>query len=178
MVSLTVPIEAVLTIDVSESMKSALDSGYAWTNPPTNVVIYSRMTILKRAASNLVDILDPNEENLVAISVVPWQIVVRLDEAARQNWAANGWAGYPTDRHYDAAYACKTQRNRTATAQDDTCRPIRERSERAASTSTGSTASGTRTFWPHWTTPTALMSSSTTSMRKVLRWRSQTSRSS
>ena len=119
MESLTVPIEAVLAIDVSESMKSALDSGYAWTNPFTNIVIDRRMTILKRAASNLVDILDPNEENLVAISVVPWQIMVRLDETVRQNWAANGWAEYPTNRHYDAAYACKPQGNCTATAQDD-----------------------------------------------------------
>ena len=68
---------------------------------------------------NLVDILDPNEENLVAISVVPWQVNVRLDATQRQNWEVNGWAEYPQSRHYDAAYACKPEGACTATAQDD-----------------------------------------------------------
>lgn len=117
--SLTVPIEAALAIDVSLSMDRALDGGYARWDLINQVRMESRMEIVKRAASNLVDILDPNEENLVAISVVPWQVNVRLDETQRQNWEANGWAEYPQSRHYDAAYACKPEGACTATAQDD-----------------------------------------------------------
>ena len=125
--SLTVPIEVALAIDVSQSMDNQLDgspAGHRWVIDESDgsyqiVTIDSRMTIVKRAASQLVDILDPNEENRVAVSVVPWQIVVRLDETARQNWAANGWAAYPTSRHYNAAYACTPEGNCTATAQDD-----------------------------------------------------------
>ena len=116
--SLTVPIEAVLAIDVSLSMDSALD-GLSAGLRINQVHLESRLEIVKRAASNLVDILDPNEENLVAISVVPWQVNVRLGETQRRNWEANGWAEYPHSRHYDAAYACKPDGACTATAQDD-----------------------------------------------------------
>ena len=99
--SLTSPVEVVLAIDVSESMKDTLGGGSARRDPSS-----SRMAIVKRAASSLVDILDPNEESRVAVGVVPWQVVVRLDETARQNWVTQGWAEYPTSRHYDAPYAC------------------------------------------------------------------------
>ena len=102
--SLTSPVEVVLAIDISESMKDTLGGGSARLDPSS-----SRMAIVKRAASNLVDILDPDEENRVAVGVVPWQIVVRLDETARQNWVTKGWAEYPASRHYDAPYACAPQ---------------------------------------------------------------------
>ena len=118
--SLTVPIEVVLAIDVSSSMELALDGVYAWRISETEG-IDSRMVIVKRAALQLVDILDPNEDDRVAISVVPWQILIRLDETARQNWETetNGWAKYPESRHYDAAYACKPQGTCIAVATDD-----------------------------------------------------------
>ena len=113
--SLTVPIEVVLAIDVSESMKSALDGSTVWRGQG----IDSRMTIVKRAASQLVEILSPNEDDQVAISVVPWQLNVRLDETHRQTWETNGWAEYPLSRHYDATYSCKPAGNCTAISQDD-----------------------------------------------------------
>lgn len=113
--SMTSPVEVVLAIDISESMRSLLNGTRAsWMNRDE-----SRIEIVKRAALELVDILDPDEANRVAIGVVPWQIAVRLDETARANWAANGWAVYPQSRHYDAAYMCKPEGNCTAIAVDD-----------------------------------------------------------
>ena len=103
------PVEVVLAIDISLSMEKALDGGfpheaYPEFNLPANP---SRMAIVKQAAKDLVDILDPKAENRVAVGVVPWQRQVRLDDAAKASWVANGWASYPTSRNYAVTYLCK-----------------------------------------------------------------------
>ena len=112
--SVTNPIEVVLAIDVSGSMDRALDGGYAstWYGIP------SRMDIVKQAANDLVAILNPNADNRVAVGVVPWHILVRLDDAALAEWNRQGWAKYPSSRHYAAAYACKPSGNCTALDED------------------------------------------------------------
>ncbi|MDE0049718.1 MAG: VWA domain-containing protein [Rhodospirillales bacterium] len=96
------PIEVVLAIDISGSMDWKLDS-----NPPKADRSDSRMAIVKRAASALVDILEPNAENRVAVGLVPWQAQVRLDEDTREDWEDDKWAEYPETRHYDSPYSCK-----------------------------------------------------------------------
>ena len=114
--SVTNPIEVVLAIDASGSMDRALDGGWAsaWRGIP------SRMEIVKQAANDLVAILNPSADNRVAIGVVPWHILVRLDETARQDWDRQGWADYPSSRHYAATYACKPSGGCTALAEDQT----------------------------------------------------------
>lgn len=106
-------VEVVLAIDVSGSMQDPLGP---WTLGGDN---RSRMDIVKQASLALVDILDPNEENRVAIGLVPWHIVVRLADTAQEGWVANGWAEYPQSRNYAAAYACNPQGNCTAVDVDN-----------------------------------------------------------
>ena len=121
--SLTVPIEVVLAIDVSVSMDRTL-RGYEsyWDPDKYPTLAKSRMQIVKDAASELVAILDPKADNLVAIGVVPWQINVRLSGTARQEWGTDGWAEYPKSRHYDANYSCWVANGGTCTptSSDDT----------------------------------------------------------
>ena len=116
--SATGPVEMVLAIDVSTSMDMPLAGGSL-----TGGAADSRMEIVKRAAGELVDILDPGAHSRVAIGLVPWQVVVRLDQKARVRWAANGWAAYPRSRHYDAAYACRPEGTCTAIAARDALPP-------------------------------------------------------
>lgn len=89
------PVEVVLAIDTSGSMELTLGG----SGP-------SRMSIVKRAAADLVDILEPGEGNQVAIGVVPWSILVRLDHSARAGWVSSEWTAYPLSRHYAASYWC------------------------------------------------------------------------
>ena len=102
-------VEAVLAIDVSNSMSFTLDMRYPRPG------LESRMDIVKRAALNLVDILDPNEEGRVAVGVVPWHNVVRLDPQTQHHWDQNGWAKYPQSRRYAAAYYCTPESTCTVT---------------------------------------------------------------
>ena len=101
--SVTNPIEVVLAIDVSGSMARDLDG--SWTSDSPN----SRMKIVKRAASELVAILNPNQTSRVAVGVVPWHFGVRLGQDAREDWERNGWAVYPQSRHYPAMYDCRPE---------------------------------------------------------------------
>lgn len=101
--SVTNPVEVVLAIDVSGSMARDLDG--SWRRNSSN----SRMNIVKQAASELVAILNPNETNRVAVGVVPWHFVVRLDEVMREDWERKGWAAYPRSRHYAATYDCRPE---------------------------------------------------------------------
>ena len=95
------PIEVVLAIDTSKSMERALDG------KKTSGDTSSRMAIVKQAAKDLVDILGPAADNRVAVGVVPWHMVVRLDDTAMSEWVREGWAAYPSSRRYAHAYACK-----------------------------------------------------------------------
>ena len=92
------PIEVVLAIDVSSSMESGL----------TGRSRFSRMEIVKQAAKDLVAILNPSADNRVAIGVVPWHYLVRLDDTAMSEWGREGWVDYPRSRRYAFAYACNT----------------------------------------------------------------------
>ena len=97
------PIEVVLAIDISKSMERALDG------KKTSGDTSSRMNIVKQAAKDLVDILNPSADNRVAIGIVPWHAVVRLDDDAMSEWVREGWAAYPSSRRYASAYACKRE---------------------------------------------------------------------
>ena len=98
------PIEVVLAIDISGSMDWTLEN-----NAPKADGSDSRMAIVRRAATALVDIVAPNRGNRIAVGLVPWQAQVRLDSATRTAWKdkADPWAEYPKTRHYDAPYRCK-----------------------------------------------------------------------
>ena len=98
--SVTNPIEVVLAIDISTSMKGLL-GGNSCPRCPDN-----RISIVKRAAANLVNILEPSADNRVAVGVVPWHTAVRLDSQAASDWARDGWAAYPTRRVYGEPYMC------------------------------------------------------------------------
>ena len=99
--SLVEPVEVVLAIDVSKSMDRQLNSHRACDDCAD-----SRMNVVKRAASRLVDILAPSAENRVAIGVVPWHHFVRLDADTADTWETNRWAVYPTSRLYPQPYIC------------------------------------------------------------------------
>ena len=69
----------------------------------------SRMDIVKRAAIDLVDILEPSAEKKIAVGVVPWHVVVRLDRPTRTEWSLRGWAEYATSRNYEGMYDCRPE---------------------------------------------------------------------
>ena len=104
----TNPVEVVLAIDISGSMSRDLEGKHAGQ---------SRMSIVKKAARQLVDILNPTGENQVAVGVVPWTFKVRLNQATAQKWRVNNWARYPTERTYPVPYTCNAC---TITASVDT----------------------------------------------------------
>ena len=89
------PIEAVLAIDVSNSMITEYGDK-------------TRMEVVKDAAKALVDILGPNEHNRVAIGVVPWHVYVRLADETATAWSTKRWARYPTRRTYGVPYGCRS----------------------------------------------------------------------
>ena len=98
--SVTNPVEVVLAIDISMSMKALLDGRSCATCPD------NRISIVKRAAANLVDILQPSADNRIAVGVVPWHTAVRLASRTASDWRRDGWATYPTRRVYGEPYVC------------------------------------------------------------------------
>ena len=90
-------IEVALAIDTTVSMRRTLAGG-----KPTNSE-ESRMTTVKRAAKDLVDIVTAASDS-VAIGVVPWNYRVRVDQATSTRWEDNGWAVKPTRRYYPNPY--------------------------------------------------------------------------
>lgn len=92
------PTELVLAFDMSISMRRDLAGGnlrYGDEN--------SRMEIVKRAALDLLDVLEAagtGSRAPFAVGLVPWHHHVRLGAAARAAWEANGWATYATQRDY------------------------------------------------------------------------------
>ncbi len=103
------PTEVILAIDVSGSMRGGLDGGPLSGRK-------SRMEIVKEAATQLVDILEPDEKKRLAIGIVPWHQHVRLDDATARRWSSKGWARYPTRRRYEVPYEnCDYLRPKTCT---------------------------------------------------------------
>lgn len=107
------PVEVVLAIDVSGSMRKRL-AGTGDGADDTR----SRMAIIRQAANDLVEILSPDEGNRVAVGVVPWATHVRLDPARREDWARNDWAEYPASRHFGAVYRCRPTNSCSSRAED------------------------------------------------------------
>ena len=96
--STKVPVEVVLAIDVSKSMSRALD-GTPYVSEDA-----SRMGVVKEAALALVGLLDPSVHHRIAVGVLPWHLMVRLDDATEENWVDNHWAEYPRTRYYATPY--------------------------------------------------------------------------
>ena len=94
------PVEVVLAIDISNSMNNDLDGRHTYGER-------RRIEIVKRAATALVDILDPNSSNRIGVGLVPWHTEVRLAAAARAEWVHHDWVKYPLRRHYGASYTCE-----------------------------------------------------------------------
>ena len=110
--SVTNPVEVVLAIDVSASMWELVNGLMSCTEANVlrgcrNLREDARISIVKGAAKNLVEILRPSQQNRVAIGVVPWHTVVRLAPDAISDWELNGWADYPTRRVYGEPYKCR-----------------------------------------------------------------------
>lgn len=87
--------ELVLAIDVTWSMTRNLDGVRVGASDPT-----SRLSIVKKAAEDLIDILAAHQDSTVAVGIVPWTYRVRLNQAARSQWETDGWAVYPAERTY------------------------------------------------------------------------------
>ena len=96
-----VPVEVVLALDVSKSMGRDL-AGRPYPRHED-----SRIGIVKAAARVLIDALGPSEDNQIAVGLVPWHLMVRLDDGARERWDRSGWAHYPSTRRYSAPYRAK-----------------------------------------------------------------------
>ena len=92
------PTELVLAFDMSLSMRKDL-AGRSLRQGDQN----SRMEIVKRAALDLLDVLETagtGSSAPFAVGLVPWHHHVRLGATARAAWEASGWATYATERDY------------------------------------------------------------------------------
>ena len=107
-----VPAEIVLAIDVSGSMEWALDGT---PRVPENE---SRMHVVKQASLALVDALEPSADHLIAVGLVPWHVLVRLDDDAMDRWVHNDWAEYPSTRRYAEPYRYYPSRGRPPAVVD------------------------------------------------------------
>ena len=107
----TSPVEVVLAIDISGSMNADLRGKSSRRGSGDR-----RIDIVQRAAKSLVEILNPNPADRVAVAIVPWNLAVRLDATAASTWATNRWARYPTRRAYGVPYTCKPAGNCTPPA--------------------------------------------------------------
>ena len=99
--SVETTLEVVLAIDVSFSMERDLDGANVGHADPN-----SRMSIVKQAAIEMVNVLQPSADSGVAVGVVPWDLWIRLDPALRATWTTNNWATFPRTRYYGGAYEC------------------------------------------------------------------------
>ena len=98
----TRPTEVVLAVDLSDSMLADLSGQSA-------SVGNRRIDIVKGAIGNLVNVLNPNATDRVAVGVVLWTNMIRLPDATAASWAStkNGWAKVPTQRTYGIPYECE-----------------------------------------------------------------------
>jgi len=90
-------IEVALAIDDTNSMNLTL----AGETPQGDNK--SRITIVKQAAKDLIDILTAATDS-VAVGVVPWNYMARLDQETARRWKDNGWLVIPTRHYYPNPY--------------------------------------------------------------------------
>ena len=90
-------IELVLAIDVSDTMSQSLRGTRGGA---------TRLSVVKRAALGLVDILEGTRQAKSAVGIVPWHWSVRLDPEAAKTWAIEDWAQYPQGRLYHTPWTC------------------------------------------------------------------------
>ena len=88
-------IEVALAIDDTKSMNFTLTGESAAGD--------TRITIVKQAAKDLIDILTAATDS-VAIGVVPWNYMVRLDQETARQWKDKGWLVIPTRHYYPNPY--------------------------------------------------------------------------
>ena len=101
-----VPVEVVLAIDVSRSMSTAVtEEAKGMLFPPEE---QTRMGVVKQVALEMVALLDPSAHDRIAVGLVPWHTMVRLDSATRADWADKDWAQYPSSRYYAVPYRAKS----------------------------------------------------------------------
>ena len=101
-----VPVEVVLAIDVSKSMNAAVtEEAKGMLFPPEE---QTRIGVVKQAALEMVALLDPSAHDRIAVGLVPWHNMVRLDGATREDWARQDWAQYPSSRYYAVPYRAKS----------------------------------------------------------------------
>ena len=67
------PAEVVLAIDMSSSMSLGVDGSRSV--PESS----SRMGVVKQAARELVEMLEPSPSHRIAVGLAPWSYSVRLD---------------------------------------------------------------------------------------------------
>ena len=112
------PVEVVLAIDVSNSMGFSLE-GRLVSDPAD-----SRIEIVKQAARDLVDALDPNPSDRIAVGLVPWQGAVRLRIPDMRRWWNRGWVTYPSSRHFPATYVCNPRDTCNHVSEDQDLLPV------------------------------------------------------
>ena len=88
----TKAVEVVLAIDVSHSMKNKVQGGSE-----------TRIAVVKRAAQAMLTTLDVGD-GPVAMGIVPWERMVRLDATLRSDWTADGVVALPAKRTYRAPW--------------------------------------------------------------------------
>ena len=89
----TKAVEVVLAIDVSHSMKVQVPGGSE-----------TRIAVVKRAAQAMLTTLDVGN-GPVAMGVVPWERMVRLDGTLRSDWTTKGVVALPATRTYRAPWS-------------------------------------------------------------------------
>ena len=92
------PAEVVLAIDTSGSMYRNINDDWGGR---------SRLDIVKEAANNLIDAVAPDDSGPVALGLVPWTDVVRLDGESRRRWHSERWTEFPSRRLYLVPYTCR-----------------------------------------------------------------------
>ena len=89
------PLEVVLAIDMSGSMFAPFETGGT----------KKRIAVVKEAASALVALIEPDEQERIAVGIVPWNAGVRLDAAMRKSWVTDRYAKRATRRTYPVPLA-------------------------------------------------------------------------
>ena len=117
--SVIAPIEIVLAIDMSDSMRQDLAGTALEDGAPG-----SRLAMVRSAAKALVATLQPSAERRIAVGIVPWNDQVKLPEALAAEWAKLGYAKYPKRRDYPIPYNCKPHWACTVAPIDEATAPI------------------------------------------------------